>query len=81
MKIHQIAARDLPDLWFQAVHDILDIGRKFTIDRGSYAGQTRLEYDYFIGHVDISVIIPIGQLTAYSVSGKQHLAVNIRFRC
>lgn len=51
MKIHKIEARDLPDLWFQAVHDILDIGRTFTIDRGSYAGQTRLEYDYFIGHV------------------------------
>ena len=51
MKIHKVTARDLPDLWFQAVHDILDNGRKFTIDRGSYAGQTRLEYDFFIGHV------------------------------
>ncbi len=51
MKIHKIEARDLPDLWFQAVHDILDEGRKFKVDRGSYAGQTRLEYDYFIGHV------------------------------
>ena len=51
MKIHKIEARDLPDLWFQAVHDILNHGQRFTIDRGSYAGQTRLEYDYFIGHV------------------------------
>jgi thymidylate synthase len=51
MKIHSIAARDLPDLWFQAVHDILDHGGRFVIDRGSYAGQTRLEYDFFIGHV------------------------------
>ncbi len=51
MKIHQIEARDLPDLWFQAVHDILDTGRSFTIDRGSYAGQTRLEYDFFIARV------------------------------
>lgn len=51
MKIHQVKARDLPDLWFQAVHDILDEGRRFIIDRGSYAGQTRLEYDYFCGHV------------------------------
>jgi len=51
MNIHRIEARDLPDLWFQAVHDILDNGRRFTIDRGSYAGQTRLEYDYFAGHV------------------------------
>jgi thymidylate synthase len=51
LQIHRIGARDLPDLWFQAVHDILDRGRRFSIDRGSYAGQTRLEYDYFIGHV------------------------------
>jgi thymidylate synthase len=51
MDIHKVIARDLPDLWFQAVHDILDNGRRFIIDRGSYAGQTRLEYDYFIGHV------------------------------
>lgn len=51
MKIHRVVARDLPDLWFQAVHDILDHGRRFTIDRGSYAGQTRLEYDYFTGHI------------------------------
>lgn len=51
LAIHRVEARDLPDLWFQAVHDILDHGRRFTIDRGSYAGQTRLEYDYFIAHV------------------------------
>ncbi len=51
MNIHMLRARDLPDLWFQAVHDILDHGSRFTIDRGSYAGQTRLEYDYFMGHV------------------------------
>ncbi len=51
MNIHSITARDLPDLWFQAVHDILDKGNRFTIDRGSYAGQTRLEYEYFTGRV------------------------------
>lgn len=51
MNLHKIDARDLPDLWFQAVHDILDKGKHFNIDRGSYAGQTRIEYDYFIGHV------------------------------
>jgi thymidylate synthase len=52
MYIHSVVARDLPDLWFQAVHDILDHGRRFTIDRGSYAGQTRLEYDYFTGLIN-----------------------------
>ena len=51
LNIYKVQARDLPDLWFQAVAGILDNGRRFTIDRGSYAEQTRLEYDYFIGHV------------------------------
>jgi len=51
LHIHRIEARDLPDLWFQAVYDILDNGRRFTIDRGSFAGQTRLEYDYFTGYI------------------------------
>jgi thymidylate synthase len=59
MKIHRIDARDLPDLWFQAVHDILDKGSRFTIDRGSYAGQTRLEYDYFMGHVKYPGTLPL----------------------
>lgn len=59
MNIHAIQARDLPDLWFQAVYDILDKGRRFTIDRGSYAGQTRLEYDYFVGHVRHPGTLPL----------------------
>ncbi len=59
MVIHSINARDLPDLWFQAVHDILDNGRRFVIDRGSYAGQTRLEYDYFTGHVRYPGTLPL----------------------
>ena len=59
MQIHEVDARDLPDLWFQAVNDILDVGRRFTIDRGSYAGQTRLEYDYFIRHVTFPGTVPI----------------------
>ena len=32
-------------------YDILNHGKRFTIDRGSYEGQTRLEYDYFTGHI------------------------------
>jgi len=51
LKTHFITAKDLPDLWFQAVYDILDHGRSFKIDHGSYAGQFRLEYDNFHGHV------------------------------
>jgi len=59
MYIHKIEARDLPDLWFLAVHDILEHGRRFKIDKGSYEGQTRLEFDYFIGHVKYPGTLPL----------------------
>jgi len=41
-----IEARDLPDAWFQCVWEIQENGRKFKVDRGSYAGQYRLEFDF-----------------------------------
>jgi thymidylate synthase len=59
MNIQKIDARDLPDLWFQAVYHIIESGRKFKIDRGSYEGQTRLEYDYFMGHVKFPGTLPL----------------------
>lgn len=59
MRINRVNARDLPDLWFQAVNNILDDGRRFQIDRGSYEGQTRLEYDYFTGHVAYPGTLPL----------------------
>jgi thymidylate synthase len=37
----------------------LDEGRRFKIDRGSYAGQTRLEYDYFVDHVKYPGTMPL----------------------
>jgi thymidylate synthase len=46
MDLVTITARDLPDAWFQCVYEILEHGNKYRIDRGSYAGQFRLEFDY-----------------------------------
>jgi thymidylate synthase len=42
-----LESRDLPDLWFQTIYSILENGRLYTINRGSYAGQKRLEFDHF----------------------------------
>ena len=55
----KVNAVTLPDLWFQAVYQILEHGRKEVIDRGSYAGQTRLEFDYFTGHITKPWIKPL----------------------
>ena len=46
MDLKFIEARDLPDAWFRAIYEILNSGYVYTIDRGSYAGQQRLEFDY-----------------------------------
>ncbi len=46
-----IEARDLPDAWFQAIARIIDKGIVYTIDRGSYEGQKRREFDYVTIHI------------------------------
>jgi thymidylate synthase len=51
MKIEFIQARDLPDAWFQCVYHIFDKGYEYTIDRGSFKGQKRIEYDYIVVHI------------------------------
>lgn len=61
MELVNIEARDLPDAWFQCIYKVLDDGRVFTIDRGSYAGQKRLEFDYItvnIKHPGTRPILP-----------------------
>ena len=41
-----IEATTLSDAWFQALYRCLEHGNIFKIDRGSYAGDKRLEFDY-----------------------------------
>ncbi len=53
-----IDAFDLDDAWFQALSTILDKGHIYTITRGSYEGQKRLEFDF----VSIRVRKPAHQI-------------------
>jgi thymidylate synthase len=46
LNITTIHARDIPDAWFQCVYEIIDKGHRYQIDRGSFQGQERLEFDY-----------------------------------
>jgi len=59
LNLVKVNAVTLPDLWFQAISQLLEHGRKEVIDRGSYEGQTRLEFDYFTGHVTKPWIKPL----------------------
>lgn len=42
MKLEFIQARDLPDAWFQCISKLIEARREYTIDRGSFEGQKRL---------------------------------------
>lgn len=46
MNLIEINAIDIPDAWFSCISSILDNGRKYEIQHGSYVGQTRLEFDW-----------------------------------
>ena len=47
-----IEAVDLSDSWFQLLYNVLEHGRKFKIDEGSYAGEYRLEFDWVDIHIE-----------------------------
>lgn len=51
MQTEFIQARDIPDAWFQCVSRILESGRIYQINRGSYAGQKRREFDFVTVHI------------------------------
>jgi thymidylate synthase len=60
-----IDAFDLDDAWFQTLSAILDKGHVYTITKGSYEGQRRLEFDYVVIRIkkpshQIIPIIPEG---------------------
>ncbi len=48
LQFEYLRARDLPDAWFQCIYNILEKGYEYTIDRGSFQGQKRLEYDFIV---------------------------------
>ena len=51
MQLEFINATALPDAWFQCVYRILEVGREYVVDRGSYEGQKRLEFDHVTLHI------------------------------
>jgi len=49
-KIITIKATNLPDVWFQTLYKIIEVGRDFKIDQGSFSGQLRKEFDFITIH-------------------------------
>ena len=52
-----ITATDIPDAWFQCVRKLFEVGYKYTVERGSYVGQTRLQFD----HISIFIKLPYAE--------------------
>lgn len=46
-----ISATTLSDAWFQTLYKCIELGKNFIIDRGSYTGDQRLEFDYITIHI------------------------------
>lgn len=46
MKVEYIEAFNLPDAWYQALKRVMEIGHEYVVERGSYQGQRRKEFDY-----------------------------------
>jgi thymidylate synthase len=49
-KIIHVEATNLPDLWYQTLYKAIEVGRDFTVDTGSFAGQKRKEFDFVVLH-------------------------------
>lgn len=61
LNIQHIKATSLNDTWFQTLFKMLEEGSVFKIDRGSFAGQKRLEFDYItleIKHPAVRPLLP-----------------------
>ncbi|MFH1031097.1 MAG: thymidylate synthase [Chloroflexota bacterium] len=59
MNLVFIEANTLSEAWFLAVRKLFEAGTKYKIDRGSYKGQYRLEFDYFTLHVKYPGTLPM----------------------
>jgi thymidylate synthase len=59
MKIVNIEATTLDDCWFQCISAVMEYGRDFKIDYGSYAGQKRKELDYITCYIKYPGVRPI----------------------
>ena len=54
-----IESTTLSDAWYQALYKCVEVGREFTIDKGSYEGQKRLEFDYITVRIKYPNTIPL----------------------
>jgi len=51
MILTTIEASTIPDAWFQCIYELLNKGKEYTVEHGSYVGEKRIEFDYITIHI------------------------------
>ncbi len=59
MQIEFVQARDLSEAWYLCIQKIVETGYDYTIDRGSYAGQKRKEFDFVVVQIKFPNVRPL----------------------
>jgi thymidylate synthase len=54
-----LEATTINDAWFGLVYNIYDYGRREVVERGSYEGDTRLEFDWVVCHIKHPGVRPL----------------------
>ena len=62
MKVLTVEGTSIQDTWFRLLYAAVDAGRVFTIDRGSYAGQRRLELDFVVARIAQPWLLPLAPI-------------------
>lgn len=63
MRVSFIQARDLNEAWFRCIYDVVRNGYEYTIDKGSYEGQRRKEFDLAVVQIEQPWIRPLAPTT------------------
>lgn len=63
MKIIVIEARDLNEAWFRCIREVVLNGYEYTIDKGSYEGQHRREFDLAVIQIKQPWVRPLAPTT------------------
>lgn len=67
MLLSIIKARDLGEAWFRCIREVVDAGYEYTIDKGSYEGRKRREFDMVVVQVEKPWIRPLAPTTPQGV--------------
>ena len=59
MQVTYIEALDIPDAWFQCIYQVMETGREYVIDRGSYEGQKRREFEFVVVKINYPEARPL----------------------